>query len=278
MRPVIVGGGDSGSWAIRGLQMSEATGFPVRAPTERISGYDVVIVVKRAIRQLIRWPGQKLVWDIVDAWPQPSGNSWSRVESLAWLKMQLDTYKPDLTIAATQRMAEDIQAFGYRAVCIVHHSRPYPVVSVRADLRTVIYEGSEQHLGTWAKVLHELGKEQGFQFIINPLHYWVADVVVGLRQPEGYPARCWKSNVKQANAQASGLPFIGSPECGYKETGSGREIYVTDRAELKAALEYLRPVKTRLEIAEAMVAVAPRLEKVAEDYVKAVQHAFDTGL
>lgn len=273
MNVLVTGRGKAGSWAIRGEQLGRAAGFDVMPMAIDLARYDAVVVVKRVPGDIItraHAAGARLIWDQVDSWPQPEGNRWGRAECLAWLRGQIHRYRPAAIIAATRRMAADV-----REVCdlpvaaIPHHGRPgLKRTEIREALHVVAYEGNLDQLGEWAEVLERLCRKRHLRLVFNPASLNDADVVVALRHADGYAARHWKSNVKLANAQATGTPAICVPESGYGETSSpaGQPLFVEDEAELARALDLLAPRETRQAMADGLYAQRIKLATVAQQY------------
>lgn len=277
MNVVITGKGTSGSWAIRGEQLGKAIGAVVAPMMTSLRGADVVVLVKRVPPELIsaaHASGAMVVWDVVDAWPQPEGNGWTRNEALAWFRQALARVSPHLVIGATKAMAADAEALGFKAVHVPHHSRPgQPLNPVRESVQVVVYEGSPHYLGRWERKVADECMRRGWRFIINPTSIAAGDIVLALRDAGGYPASAWKSNVKLANAQGSGTPFIGVPECGYVETSTGHERFITTPSELSVALDWFEPRSVRTLASETMKAAAPTLRSVASEYISKLEIA-----
>jgi hypothetical protein len=255
----------SGSWAIRAEQLGRAVGATVVPRAADPCGYDVCVA------------GVPYVWDIVDPWPQPQGNAWGDADAKAWLHRELLRTRPDLVLAATRAMAADIQSFGFRAVCVPHHHRDSCApIEVRETLSTVVYDGSLVQLGAWATTLRDQCEERGWRLVAGHLtteEYRSADIVVALRDGAGYAPRTWKSGVKLANAQACGIPFIASPESGYKEQAvPGVERFVSNQKELSAAFDALTPAKERRRVSGWMLAASAgtTLPVVAQAYAAAL--------
>lgn len=273
LRILITGKGTSGSWKIRGEQLGGAIGATVVAQASRsvIDAHDLVVLVKRGPEDLvrrIREAGKPLVWDVVDAWPQPSGSHWPRPACLQWLRQRLNELRPAACVAATPVMEAGIEAERVPARCVWHHARPgQPINPLREHLATIGYEGSEAHLGSWAQHLDAAARRAGLRFVMHPARLADVDIVVALRDQAGYAARHWKSNVKLANAQGSGTPIIMGTESAYLATACGAEAIVSGPADLDEAIDLLRPVTTRLAVAEAMLDAAPSLEACAAAYL-----------
>lgn len=265
---IVTGRGTSGSFAIRGVQLGAAIGATVEANATKPKGYDLAIVVKRCPSDLLhrlRQAGVPIVWDVVDGWPQPHGNLWDRGQCLAWLRGKVAEFNPVGLVAATRAMADDCAEFGLPALWLVHHARPGQKRNpLREKVRTVGYEGGEAYLGRWRGVLEQECKQRGWSFVVNPPALADLDIVVALREADGYAARKFKSNVKLANAQGSGTPSIVNREAGYLETCCPEQHFADTDAELHAALDALTPLDAR----RAQVAQyrAPLLEDVAEKY------------
>ena len=266
-------GGDAGSWKIRGEQLGKAIGATVEPNANSVKGYDLAVVVKRPRADLLtrlRQRGVPLVWDVVDAWPQPEGNLWERDQCMAWLRKEVETVRPEAIVAATQAMAADLQEITAAPVlALPHHARPGLARNpIRARIETLGYEGGEQYLGHWRERLENECEHRGWQFIVGPRSLAELDVVVALRSQQGYAARTWKSNVKLANAQGSGTPIVCSPERGYEETQKAGVMWAVHADGLRRSLDALLSQNFRLQLQQALMADAPQLEDVASRYKK----------
>lgn len=278
MRVLITGRGTSGSWKIRGEQLGAAIGATVvpEADMRTIAAHDMVVLVKRGsadLLQRIRVAGVPLVYDVVDAWPQPEGNSWGYGSCMSWLSGRIEQLRPAAIVAATQAMAIDCRDFGVPVLRLQHHARPNQEVNpLRERVATVGYEGSTDHLGRWAAVLEQECRRRGWRFQVNPRQLADLDLVVALRERQGYAAVRWKSGVKLSNAQATGTPFIGAPEAGYLEqavTSCERWSWTADG--LSTALDELTPLQERQRVSALMRTAAPSLPAVAHTYLTWLQ-------
>jgi hypothetical protein len=277
MRVLVTGNRPTaGSWAIRAEQLARPAGFRVHPVTTDIGDADVVVAVKRhnpELPSICRRAGIPLVWDIIDPWPQPIGNLWDEQTAKAWLYAELKRIRPRLVLASTKRMAEDIKTLGFDAVCIYHHARSANPRQAAEKVRVVGYDGSPVQLGHWADIVRSQCAKRGWEFVTDGARYHEFDIVLGLRSHAGYAPRNWKSNVKLANAQAAGIPFIGSPEAGYLETRvPGCEKFATDESSLSQAFDALTPMESRARISAWMQAVANvvSVENIRRQYVGAI--------
>lgn len=270
MNVIVTGrGGSSGSWKIRGEQLGAAIGATVLPGAIDIDPFDVAVVVKRTPGDLvarIHRAGVPLVYDIVDGWPQPEGNDWSREQCMAWLRSKVREVRPTAIVAATQAMAADCEEFGVPVLALPHHARPGLARTPIRPLKRVGYEGGPQHLGRWRAFLDRECARRGWVFHVNPPSINDLDVVVALRERTGYAPTKWKSAVKMANAQASGTPMICASEAGYRECASGAEVFADAEAEVAAALDLLTPVEERRARADHMAVDSPTLEAAATAY------------
>lgn len=271
MNILVTGRGTSGSWQIRGEQLGRAIGATVLPRAIDMDPFDAVIVVKRTQPDMIvraRECRVPLVWDVVDAWPQPVGNEWGRDECLTWLYGQVKVIQPVAIVAATRKMAEDCAALGVPVRAIQHHARPgLEQNPIREKVQTVGYEGGESYIAGWRRHIEKECKRRGWRFVVNPERLADVDIVLGLRDATGYAPRHWKSNVKLANAQGSGTPFIGCREAGYLETAIGTcEKWADTPEELKRAFDSLEPHGERRRASQWMMSVAPTLPQVARHY------------
>lgn len=271
MRVLITGnGGKSGSWAVRAVQLGEAIGAEVEphAEVSDCRSARVVIAVKRVRDDLltrIRASERFFVWDMVDAWPQPAGNTWNEQQCRSWLAHELLRLQPDAVVWPTHRAMEDAGWSGPQTV-IPHHAWPkYQPVNVRQEVRTVGYEGAEGYLGRWRNVLETACKRRGWAFVVNG-DMQQADIGVALREAEGYAPRHWKPGTKLANLQALGLPALCSPEAGYREGGNGTEFWITHPDDVTNAFNELADPNVRSAISIVQQQSAPRLADVAKDY------------
>lgn len=270
MKVLVTGTGKSGSWLIRGEQLGRAIGASVVPNAGNVHGHDVVVLIKRPPDHTIEAAHSsraKVVWDIVDAWPQPIGNLWDRVACLSWLDTQLRRIKPHAVVAATQRMADDVKEFGLPAISLPHHARPnMRHADIRPTISRVGYEGSLRHLGLWEARLRSWCISKGIEFCPNPEDLASLDVVVAMREARGYAPVNWKSNVKLANAQAVGLPMICNREFGYLETGGPEVLWADDIKEFTEAMSQLRDQDFRRKVSTQMLANTIHQANVANTY------------
>lgn len=277
MRILVTGkGGKSGSWQIRGVQLGDALGATVQALAEpgEIRAADVVVCVKRVPASVVdscRKIGVPWVWDIVDAYPQPDGNSWSRAQAMQWLSGQIRKLSPDGVICATVKMQADVVECGYRGhvTTAYHHAwGRYSPAQAREAVRVVGYEGSPIYLGRWETVLRDECTKRGWLFQING-DMRQADIGVALREASGYPARHWKSNCKLANLHALGIPCLLSMEAGYMETAAGHEYWIQTRADVVNALDAFEPYDVREQIRSPRIDVST-VSKGVHDFLRGV--------
>ncbi len=264
MRLLITGRGTSGSWQIRGVQLGKAIGARVEAQA-RLGDADAVIGVKRLPDDLLRsLRGRPLIWDVVDAWPQPHGNDWDEALCQRWLAQEVERIQPAGIIAATKRMSTDCQAFGVPVLWLPHHHRPSIAPNpVRERLAVVGYEGSYGYIERWRKAIDRECTRIGARFVVNPPQLADVDVVLALRGSSGYAPRHWKSGVKLENAHGSGTPWIGCREAGYLETASGAEYWADTPEELRIALDWLSDQSSREQVADRFRAAAFSVETAA---------------
>jgi hypothetical protein len=258
MSILVTGKGTSGSWVIRGQQLGAAVGATVikNADQKTMSQFDVVIAVKRVSDFMLAdlaSSGTPWIWDVVDAWPQPDGNAWSRQRAVEWLRMEIRRLRPDGIIFPTTRMMEDADFVG-PCMVLPHHANPKYVTManiIREDVKTVGYEGAPHYLGKWRAAIDRECSVRGWHFIING-DLEECDIGVALRDVEGYPSPSWKSNVKLANLQALGIPAICSPEAGYVQFSSGTEQWVDDEKTLRSAFNVFSSYDYRLSVRQRM--------------------------
>lgn len=276
LKVLVTGQGATGSWAIRGEQLGQAIGATVQPQARSARGFDIVVVVKRlhslAILRSARWHGIPVIWDIVDAWPQ--GRHVGKVRTceaaMSWLRQSLRMIKPDGVIAPTRQMEKDlqfVQESGIQVTTLAHHAwQGKPINPIRHVVRTIGYQGGEKHLGNWAADLSREARLRGWQFVVNPESLADVDIAVALRGESGYASKNWKSNVKLANAQASGTPIILAREAGYLETASGSEFWADTAAELSAGLDWFAEHAHRAQASAQMRGTEPQLTDIAANY------------
>lgn len=271
MNVLITGRGTSGSWQIRGEQLGRAMGATVQPRALDVAAFDAVVIVKRAEQELVdrvHRAGVPLVWDVVDAWPQPDGNAWSEAACKAWLRQQVQRIRPAAIVAATQAMATDCAAFGVPVLALPHHARPGYTVNPVRPMQVLAYEGGMQYIGAWLTLLEAECARRGWVFVVNPSTLAGVDALVALRDQNGYAPRAWKSNVKLANAQATGTPIVCNREAGYLETTRGGVLWADTPSEVRAALDTLGNSVVRRELAAELRAWHPSLDAVATTYMR----------
>lgn len=258
-------GGRSGSWAIRGEQLGQIGSVIPRCTDTK--GFDVAVVVKRTPTETIqslRNNEVPWVWDIVDAFPQPHANLWTKAEGILWVRSQVKALSPDGIIWPNRKMMEDC-ALDLPQTVLYHHHRPgIRINPVRPEVKTVGYEGGD-YLGLYRLALERECQKRGWRFTVNPSELADLDIVVAFRDPTGYVPFCYKSNVKLANAHGSGTPFIGNPENGYIETQSGAEYWAEDPSQIGRCFDWMADRGTRELIHTSFLARAYSLEQAQQD-------------
>lgn len=278
MRILITGRGTAGSFQIRGTQLGHAIGASVipNASDRDIRAHDLVILVKRPVPGLverIHHAGKPLVWDVVDAWPQPEGNCWGAKGCMLWLDGQIKTIKPLAIVCATDQMATDVGLlFSGPRLWLPHHARPGQAINeIRDQVQTIGYEGGLQYLDGWLPVIKAECEARNWRFVPAAGQLAELDIVLALRTAARYAPRNWKSNVKLANAQATGTPIVACREAGYLETDSGTGARWADTpAELAQAFDALTWQATREQAAAALLRDAPfvSLDRIAKEYAR----------
>lgn len=279
-RVLFFGRGASGSWRIRAEQLGAAVGGAVDSTPNAyaLNDVDIAVLVKRCYEPtltLVHSRGLPIVWDVVDAWPQPVGNNWDARTAMNWLRTELAHIRPAAVVAATAKMAQDIgDVYKGPVLWLPHHARPgLTPRQVRPAMGCVGYEGAPSYLGDWLQYLKVwAGRHRMLLTVKSDMsveEYSSMDVVVALRDFSGYPARNWKSNVKLANAQAAGIPCIAVHEQGYLETATGGERFILgpDRYELLyQALDALLPYAARVEAQQKHAANIVSLDRISRIY------------
>lgn len=270
------GSAKSGSWQIRGVQIAAALGTEARAVVNAgdadIAWADLVVLVKSfdaALVARIKALGKPIVWDMLDFWKQPDGNLWSPGVAKRMLAFRIRASGASLVIATTQAMLRDFD-FDYASV-IPHHARPdQPMNPIRDRLTAIGYEGSARYLeGGWFAAIGKEAERRRIPFIINPVALADVDIVFAVRGApwRGYVTDHWKSNVKLANAQATGTPIICLPEAGCTETSSaGGEQWIEAPEQAADAVEALEPHSERLHRSAQLRAAAPSMDDILDRY------------
>ncbi|OUL98548.1 hypothetical protein [Variovorax sp. JS1663] len=277
MNLLFTGRGTSGSWQIRGEQLGRTLSADVRPLALDVAPYDLAILVKRPDTELLerlRRAGTRVIWDVVDAWPQPAGNDWDEKRCRAWLEEMVARIRPAGIVAATEQMAQDCERFRVPVLWLPHHARPGLRMNPIRPLKVVGYEGGEQYLGKWRAVAEAECERRGWKFVINPQELADLDVVLALRDCGGYAPRHWKSNVKLANAQGSGTPVVCNREAGYLETQCGAERWADTPEELTKAFDALESSQERFAASRRLKAAAPSLDSIATRYLEWLRSSF----
>lgn len=280
MKVLFTGKGTSGSWKIRAEQLGSAIGAHIQPHALDVGGHDLAVIVKRAepaLLQRLAVMEVPIVWDVVDSYPQPHGNLWDRDQCMAWLRDSVRVIRPAAIVAATQAMAQDCAEFGVPVLALPHHGwEAQSRCCIAPQVRRVGYQGGQKYLGRWEPFMRAECTRRGWEWVPNASDVGDLDIVVALREQQGYAPRHWKSNVKLANAQLCGTPFIGHREAGYLETACGLEQWADTKGEVVQALDALAPQAARVQASSAMVAAAPRLKNIAQQYrawLEGIAHA-----
>lgn len=206
--------------------------------------------------QNLRQSGKPWVWDIVDAYPQPTCSTWNRAQCIGWVYSRIKLLKPTGIIWPNQRMRDDC-AVDIPSVVIPHHYRPGIAVNpIREQVSQIGYEGSQNYIAGWLEPITQACTDRGWNFVVNPPSLADVDIVLACRGSgfNGYAQRHWKSNVKLANAHGSGTPFIGPRECGYLETQTGLEQWADCHDDLDDCLDRLSSQYHRQTVQKAFLA------------------------
>lgn len=271
MKFLTTGKGTSGSWKCRGEQLGGSVGkVKPHATIKDFIAADIVMAVKRLTphfhRDIIS-SEKPWIWDLVDFYPQPNCSAWSRDYAIHWVRKQIQATNPNGIIYPNREMRDDI---GIDGTVIYHHARENaPLNPIREKVRVVGYDGGHQYLGKWSKAIQKECNRRGWEFLTNiPLHEM--DIVVAFRDHphNGYVQQHWKSNVKLANAHATGTPFIGQAENGYIETSTNREFFINDEQSLSVAFDYLESYETRKAISELFKQNTITLDSVSKELIK----------
>lgn len=258
-------GGASGSWVIRGEQLGQI-GSVIPHCTDP-KGFDAAVVVKRTperVIQALRDYSVPWVWDVVDCYPQPHANLWSKSEGIAWIRKQVAHLRPDGIIWPNRRMMEDCELDLPQTVLYHHHRPDIKLNPIREKVRTVGYEGGN-YLGGWRHLVEAECRKRGWEFVVNPAELANLDIVIAFRDPNGYIPFSWKSNVKLANAHGSGTPFVGAPENGYIETQSGAEYWACSKEDLLVSFDWLSDQSAREQVRDRFLGAAYTLEQAQSD-------------
>lgn len=277
MKILVTGKGGAGSWAIRGTQLGSALGATVKpfATQQDFADCDITVVVKRTppvlLDALVR-SGKPWVYDIVDCYPQPQCSGWNKATCISWVRSRLDELGPHGVIWPTHRMRIDCDPEGeFPSIVLPHHHRPEIERNpIREHVKFVGYEGNPKYLSSWHTALDRECQHRGWTFVVNPERLSDVDIVVAFRAGEwnGYAQKHWKSNVKAANAHASGTPFIGQMESGYLETATGCEYWAETPKELSVSFDWLESQSTREQISDRFVQASYPVEKAASELAK----------
>lgn len=238
------------------------------APERLVREAAVVIVVKKVAPgyEKVLKHAKRVVWDVVDAWPQPAGNRWPAAEAIKFIKARAKQLGADQIVCATRCMQDDLRG----DFTLYHHHWPgAEPIKIRHTVKNVVYEGSPKYLERWMKPILAQCEARGWNFLINaPLSS--ADIVLALRGGEwaGYAPHHWKSNVKLANAQGYGIPCVLNSERGYVETASGGECWADCEEHLHRRFDWLSDYQNRFNAQQLLKASAYSVEQAAADYLE----------
>lgn len=278
MRILVTGSGAAGSWIVRGEQIGNALGATVKshATLADCQAHDVILVVKRISDELlqnIRASGRPWLYDILDAYPQKDCATWCPRQARTWLQMEIKRLQPTDVIFPNQKMRSDAESDG--SPVIYHHARPAQRINpIRAELKVIGFEGHPRYLGDLAATILKICKRHNFDFLVNPPDLAILDVVLAVRAApwNSYAAHHWKSNIKLANAHATGTPFIGPEENGYLETATGAELLSSSPTMLEQHILALRSQEERWVIQQRFLNAARPLSVAAAETLQALRN------
>jgi hypothetical protein len=273
MKVLFAGGGSAGSWIVRGEQLGNALGATIapHATVEQCKAHDLIVLVKKARAETldaIKRSGVPVVFDVVDCYPQPACEEWTRAQAIAWMRERIAQIAPCAVVWPNRGMGADV-GFDGPSMTLRHHARPGLATNpVNPIVRTIGYEGAAQYLGRWHRLLSEECERRGWRFVVNPASLAQLDIAVAFRDGQwaSYCARNWKSAVKLENCFGSGTPFVGQLEKGYQEVACGAEYFVDSPKSLAMALDWLTPQANRIEVHKRLRKMAYPLAEAASDY------------
>lgn len=272
MNLLFTGKGKAGSWSIRGEQLGRACGAVVsQSPSvDDCRRADFIVVVKKLGEDTlatIRKSGTPWAFDILDCYPQPGCSAWTASEAVGWIRQRIRKLSPNAMLWPNARMRSDCDT-GLPGMVLRHHFRPgIQANPIRERVRLIGYEGAPAYIERWRWTIERECLKRGWEFACGPQHLADVDIVLAVRggQWDCYATSHWKSNVKLANAHGSGTPFVGQPECGYLETGTGAEYWAESPGDLNVCFDWLAPQATRLEVSERFRNRAYGVEQAADD-------------
>ncbi|CAA0079103.1 Uncharacterised protein [BD1-7 clade bacterium] len=246
-----VGAPNQGAWQIRAQQISTCrTNWHCGS---RVSWWmaktcDIFVIVKKIRPKClarIKATGKPIIYDVVDAWEQPSDSLkvTDAASALSLFEEKWRAITPDAAIFADRKMEEDLHSLVGLSTTIYHHS--YPPLQpqpVRTTVKKIGYQGRDIFLADWQPILEEIAKENRVEFIINPERLEDLDIGIITRGGEynGYLEQHYKSNVKLANMMAVGLPcMIQSGSAAYHETWNDETSYFSSESELREKITQL---------------------------------------
>jgi hypothetical protein len=270
---LFTGRGGNGSWTVRGEQVGAALGATVKPKATRadFDACDAAVVVKRvpdALLKDLRASGKPWAFDCVDFYPQPASAAWGPAESIKWVMKSIDELDPTAVLWPNERMRRDCDNGDRPGFVLRHHARPQQLPNpIREKVRRVGYEGRPDYLGEFLYFLDVACRRRGWEFVVNPSSLSEIDIVVAFRNGrwDSYSTKHWKSNVKLANAHATGTPFIGQPDDAYQETATGCEYWALNAYECDTCFDWLEAQSTREQVSDRFKSAAYTVEQAAAD-------------
>ena len=229
----------AGAWQIRGEQIAymRSNWVAKNKPTKYdIENCDILCVVKKVDYKLIneaKKMGKIVIYDIIDSWAQPEDGLKYTTRKMAqdffaqeWKKINADGY-----IFPTKNMYMDLGFLVNNATIIYHHYWPQININpLREKISIIGYEGAD-YLGEWSSLINNVCEKHGIQFVVNPENYVDLDVVILVRGGVhgNFLSRSYKSNVKLANAYASGTPaLVHYDEMSAHDTDNGSVLFFSN--------------------------------------------------
>lgn len=270
----------AGAWKIRAKQISalrtnwEAIAKPTAGDLDR---FDMFCFTKRPDLNLVekvRATGKPVILDIVDGWAQPEDgikcadiSAARELFSGLWSKVGADGY-----IFPTETMRRDLGDLVHRSVTIYHHY--YPLLKknpLREHVRTVGFVG--KGLGEWRTRIKKICAQRGISFVVNPREFTDMDIVILVRggRNANFLAKRYKSNVKLANAYASGTPaLVHTEEMSSHDTDNGSVVFFnSEPGSLERQLDLLvNDTRLRKRISTAFLQSAEKyaISTIAEEF------------
>lgn len=222
-RGIVLGPCSFGSYRLRGRPVVERCGLEegnTRARVRLERTYDVALVVKADIPEVVRQKAKRVIWEPLDIWFDRRREA--EMNAAEWLRAKHLQFKFDEIIVSTIPMEiaarEVLRGYGVRVHLVPHHADPRVGLDWYDPNGPIVYAGHSYFIKGFEKSIERAAARIGRQCkLATRTHSWKAlegaALVLAPRLASRHPMNLTcKPVIKLANASQAGIPALATPD------------------------------------------------------------------